>query len=276
MVVTGSVRRPAVSGMFYPDEPDALRRQIRQFLDRAPRPKLSGQILGIVSPHAGYLYSGLTAAAGYGALAGATVETVVVVSPSHREYFAGVSVYPGAAYETPLGRCEVDSDLRQEILEACPDVRSQEAGHREEHAIEVQLPFLQQVLGDFKLLPLVMGDQSRSTCMALGACLGTALRGKRVLLVASTDLSHYHSARVAEAIDCVMIEDVKRFDEEQLMSDLESGTTEACGGGPTVAVMAALRIIGATRMEVLHHCNSGDITGDTRSVVGYLSAVARA
>jgi AmmeMemoRadiSam system protein B len=269
-----SNRRPAVSGMFYPENPDALRRQVQQLFDRAPRKSVAGHILGIVSPHAGYLYSGLTAAAAYALLAGTKVETVVVVSPSHREYFAGVSVYPGDGYETPLGSVPVDQDLREELVKVCPLVRSNKVGHGEEHAIEVQLPFLQQALGEFKLLPLVMGDQSRTTCMALGKCLGAVVRGKNAVLVASTDLSHYHSSRVAEAMDSVMIEDVKRFDEDQLMTDLESGTTEACGGGPTVAVMAALKVLGARHMEVVHHCNSGDITGDTRSVVGYLSAVA--
>jgi AmmeMemoRadiSam system protein B len=269
-----SIRRPAVSGMFYPENPDALRRQVQQLFERAPRKSVAGHILGIVSPHAGYLYSGLTAAAAYALLAGTKVETVVVVSPSHREYFAGVSVYPGDGYETPLGSVPVDQDLREELVKVCPLVRSNNAGHGEEHAIEVQLPFLQETLGEFKLLPLVMGDQSRTTCMALGKCLGAVVRGKNAVLVASTDLSHYHSSRVAEAMDSVMIEDVKRFDEDQLMTDLESGTTEACGGGPTVAVMAALKVLGARHMEVVHHCNSGDITGDTRSVVGYLSAVA--
>jgi AmmeMemoRadiSam system protein B len=269
-----SIRRPAVSGMFYPENPEALRRQVQQLFDRAPRRSVAGHILGIVSPHAGYLYSGLTAAAAYGLVAGTKVETVVVVSPSHREYFAGVSVYPGDGYETPLGSVPVDQDLREELVKVCPLVRSNKVGHGEEHAIEVQLPFLQQTLGEFKLLPLVMGDQSRATCMTLGKRLGAVVRGKNAVLVASTDLSHYHSSRVAEAMDSVMIEDVKRFDEDQLMTDLESGTTEACGGGPTVAVMAALKVLGASHMEVVHHCNSGDITGDTRSVVGYLSAVA--
>jgi hypothetical protein len=221
------------------------------------------------------MYSGLTAAAGYSTLAGADIETVIVVSPSHREVFPGVSVYPGAAYETPLGSLAVDAELRGALLKATPIVRAVESGHRDEHAIEVQLPFLQQVLGTFKLLPLVMGEQSRASCMALGAALGEVVHGKNVLLVASTDLSHYHPARVAESIDGVTIEDVKRFDEEQLMTDLESGMAEACGGGPAVAVMAALKILGAKRMDVVHHCTSGDITGDTRSVVGYLSAVAR-
>jgi AmmeMemoRadiSam system protein B len=220
------------------------------------------------------MYSGLTAAAAYRLLSGKSFSTVVVVSPSHREYFTGISVYAGDAYRTPLGDIPVDGTMRQALLAACPLVHPSEAGHREEHAIEVQLPFLQETLGSFALLPLVMGEQRRETCLALGRCLGELPGIPGSLLVASTDLSHYHAARVARAMDQVMVEDIRRFDYEQLMMDLESGTTEACGGGPTVAVMAALHRAGARRMNVVHHCNSGDITGDVRSVVGYLSAVA--
>ncbi len=274
MATKAMARQPAVSGLFYPAEPEALRRQMRYLFEKAPRKQITGTVRGVVAPHAGYVYSGVTAAAGYGLLRGRSFETVVVISPSHREAFRGVSVYSGDAYETPLGMVRVDTAMRKELLCACPMAVSTEVGHREEHAVEVQLPFLQETLGEFMLLPIVMGDQDRSTCLELGRALGEILEGKNALVVASTDLSHYHSSRVAEAIERVAVEDVRRFDFEQLMTDLETGTTEACGGGPTVAMMAALRKLGVKHMEVVHHCNSGDVTGDTRSVVGYLSAVA--
>ncbi len=274
MASRATARQPAVSGLFYPAEPEALRRQMRYLFEKAPRKQITGTVRGVVAPHAGYVYSGVTAAAGYSLLQGRSFETVIVISPSHRESFRGVSVYSGDAYETPLGTVKVDTAMRKELLRACPVAESTEAGHREEHGVEVQLPFLQEVLGDFMLLPIVMGDQDRKTCMELGRALGEILEGKDALVVASTDLSHYHSSRVAEAIERVAIEDVRRFDFEQLMTDLETGTTEACGGGPTVAMMAALQKRGVTHMEVVHHCNSGDVTGDTRSVVGYLSAIA--
>ncbi len=274
MVFRSSVRAPAVSGMFYPAKPADLRDTVRRLFDQAPRREIRGTIMGVISPHAGYMYSGLTAAAAFALLRGSGVERVVIVSPSHREYFGGVSAYPGEAYGTPLGTVPVDAGLRAKLVQACPVVRLDHAGHRDEHALEVQLPFLQEVLGDFEILPLVMGDQGREVCRELGMGLASVLKGTTVLCVASTDLSHYHSARVADTFDRVMIEDVKRFDAEQLMADLEGGTTEACGGGPVVAVMTALKALGANHMDVVHHCNSGDITGDTRSVVGYLSAVA--
>jgi AmmeMemoRadiSam system protein B len=170
----------------------------------------------------------------------------------------------------------VNDLLRSELLEECSVVEAGPAGHREEHAIEVQLPFLQEVLGEFTILPLVIGDQSRENCFGLGEALARIVRDQSTLLLASTDLSHYHSSEVADELDGIMIEGVKAFDSERLMSDLDSGRTEACGGGPTVAVMKALRAMGIETMKILHHCNSGDVTGMRDQVVGYLSAAALA
>ncbi len=270
------VRHPAVAGLFYPGSPSQLRKDLENFFKEAKPAPRAGTVRGVIAPHAGYLYSGFTAASSYARLAGSTYDSVVIVSPSHREAFEGVSVYPGSAYETPLGTVPIDESLRDHLLNVCPLVRATEAGHRSEHAVEVHLPFLQQVLPAFRLLPLVMGDQSRDVCRGLAKGLSEVLKGRNVLLVASTDLSHYYPSAVADRLDEVVIEDLRRFDEERLMDDLEAGKAEACGGGPTVAVMAALRALGATRVEVVHHCNSGNITGDSASVVGYVSAVAYA
>jgi AmmeMemoRadiSam system protein B len=276
--VTGKVdRKCAVCGQFYPADVGELRENLRDLIARVELRKSSeGRIAGIIAPHAGYTYSGLTAAHGYSLLRELKYSTVVIVSPSHREYFDGISVYPGDSYSTPLGVVSVDEGLRERLLNRLPALKSSSAGHREEHAIEVQLPFLQFVLGDFRFLPIVMGDQKREYCYALGEALGIELNGEGALLVASTDLSHYHPSDAANRLDAVVIDDVGRFDFEGLMQDIEFQRTEACGGGPTVAVMLALKRLGAKRMSILHHCNSGDITGDSRQVVGYLSAAAYA
>jgi len=273
MTAPADIRRSAVAGMFYPSDPDELRRDVERMLD-APARKIPGVIRGVIAPHAGYIYSGQTAAHGYGLLRNAHYDIVVVVSPSHREYFDGVSVYPGGGYRTPLGVVPVDGGLRDELLKILPRALASKAGHGEEHAIEVQLPFLQMALGSFALLPLVVGNQSPELCFALGDALGRILRGREALLVASTDLSHYYPASVADALDGIVIDDIRNFDEKRLMADLEAGRAEACGGGPAVAVMAALHRLGVSKIEVLHHCNSGDVSGDTSAVVGYLSAVA--
>ncbi len=267
-------RRPAAAGMFYPADSNTLNRQLSGLFDRAPAQPIGGEVRGVIAPHAGYLYSGLTAAAGYAHVRGKTYEAVVIVAPSHRDYFEGASVYSGDAYQTPLGVVEVDADLRAALLKVSDRVVAGEAGHRSEHAIEVQLPFLQVALGTFTLLPIVMGDQHRDLCFGLSDDLRRVVEGRNVLLVASTDLSHYHSAKIADAIDSVTIADVGAYDHQRLMDDLESGAAEACGGGPTVSVMGALRGLGVQHIEVVHHCNSGDVAGERNNVVGYLSAVA--
>ncbi len=268
------IREPAVAGLFYPDRPEVLREDLDKLYDLAGAQKPRGKVRGIIAPHAGYQYSGYTAACGYARLSGSRYDTVVVVSPSHREYFDGVSVYPGSAYRTPLGVVPVDTGLRDRLVAASPIVEASGKGHREEHAVEVHLPFLQRVLPPFRLLPLVVGHQSREINFRLGHDLAAALAGVDALLVASTDLSHYYPASVARRLDAVVIEDLEKFDPERLMDDIESGKAEACGGGPVIAVLTALKALGVKKLEVVHHCTSGDITGDTSSVVGYVAAVA--
>ncbi len=268
-----AVRRAAVAGVFYPDSAAELAQEIDTLLQQVPRTAVHGKPVALVAPHAGYMYSGPTAASAYCLLEGFEYSTVVVVSPSHREYFAGVSVYSGNAYETPLGRVPVDAALRDRLLAISKVVTSSAAGHGAEHAVEVHVPFLQKALGSFRFLPLVMGDQSRETCYALGEDLGKVLQGESSLLVASTDLSHFHSAAEADRRDGIVLGDLESFEPERLMGDLEEGRAEACGGGPVVAVMIAARALGARRLRILGRTHSGQITGDRHSVVGYCSAV---
>jgi hypothetical protein len=272
MLSRGSIREPAVAGMFYPLERSVLDREVDALLNRVEVEEIKGELRGLISPHAGYIYSGYTAAHGYRLLKGKSVQTVVIIAPSHREYFRGVSVFSGSAYRTPLGILEVDDELRSELVRDGGVIEASLSGHREEHAIEVQLPFLQKVLAEFKILPIVMGDQQREFCVALGERLGRILNGKNALLVASSDLSHYYSYDVACKLDQVVVNDVRGFDEERLLKDLDTQQAEACGGGPIAAVLIAAKKLGADKVEVLNYCNSGDVTGDKDGVVGYLSA----
>ncbi len=268
------IRRAAVAGTFYPEDPEELRGIIGAFLDEVRDRRLPAKIRGIVVPHAGYVYSGLTAAHAFAALKQSAYPTIVIVAPSHWDLFYGVSVYPGDAYETPLGPVGVDEELRSELLAECDAAVASDAGHRSEHAVEVQLPFLQHVVRNFKLLPLVIGEQTREVCFALADALATILEGRDVLLVASTDLSHYHPVHVATEKDSHFRRCIGLFDPDRLMAEMERGVTEACGGGPAAAVMAALRKLGAQEMHELHYANSGDVSGDYERVVGYLSAAA--
>jgi AmmeMemoRadiSam system protein B len=272
MTPKSGIRPPAVAGFFYEATPRSLRDAVTRMLGEAPAEPLGGRLVALIAPHAGHIYSGAVAAAGFRLLKGSGVETVVIVAPSHREYFDGISVYAGSAYETPLGTVEVDAALRSELLENEAVIEASWRGHGPEHAIEVQLPFLQAMLPAVRILPIVMGDQRRAYCMHLGERLAAILTNRPCLLLASTDLSHYHPAEVAGRLDGIAIDDVAAFDEEKLMADLDAERTEACGGGPTVAVLRAAKLLGADAVRILDHRNSGDVNGDYGKVVGYLSA----
>ena len=267
---TEIVRPPAVAGMFYSDDPDELRSTVDAMLDEADPPRVKGTLIGIIVPHAGHAYSGPTAAHAYRLLRGRTIGTVIAVGPSHREYFEGISVYPGCAYRTPLGDVPIDGAIRDRLVRS--GVTAVQAGHRQEHSLEVQLPFLQRVLGSFTLVPIVMGAQQPSLCHLLGKAIADASLDQDVLLVASSDLSHFHPYDDAMRLDRQVAELIGSYDTTGLMDRLESEGVEACGGGPVVAVMEAARQLGADHATILHSCNSGDMTGDRDSVVGYLSA----
>jgi hypothetical protein len=266
------VRQPAVAGAFYDADPDVLRRHVDSLLDQARGATVKGSIKGLVSPHAGYMYSGSTAAVGYRLLRGKSYDAVILVGPSHREFFTGASIYPGDSYRTPLGDVPVHKEMRDELVKEGGTIMLSDAGHRGEHCLEVQLPFLQRVLGEFSIVPIIIGNQRREFCLALGNALAKAASRRNVLLVASSDLSHYHPYDEAVKLDRQVIGLVEALDEKTMMDQIEEEQIEACGGGPVVSVMHAAKLLGANRSQVLFYCNSGDVTGDKDAVVGYLSA----
>lgn len=273
------VRPPAVAGSFYPGSPSELAKTIAEQFAAAPKPSIGGKPMAIISPHAGYIYSGGIAAKGYKVLEGEEYQTVIVISPSHMIAFNGVSAFAGKAYTTPLGEVPIDEELTDKIASYSNDIKVSNTGHevggfRSEHALEVQLPFLQTTLGKFKLVALIMGEQRYSVCESLGNAIGEALKGRDdVLIVASSDLSHFHTSKVAKQLDSVVTDDVKNFNYKKLSGDLESGKTEACGGGPIIAAMIASEKLGAKSVEITGYGDSGDVTGDHSNVVGYLSAI---
>jgi hypothetical protein len=266
------VRQPAVAGMFYPSLPEELAGEINEMLDNAGTEEAPENLYGIVVPHAGYIYSGQTAAKAYKLLKDKKYKTVVVISPSHREYFPGISVFDGDAYLTPLGEIEIDSEMRDRIAEGSKIIFKGVNGHRSEHALEVQLPFLQVALGDFKLLPVVMGDQSKLFVDELSERLSDVV-DENTLIVSSSDLSHYYSKPVAEKLDSIIVNRINNFDYNGLMNDLEENRCEACGGGAIVSLMKSADILNRKNAKVLARTDSGDITGDSKEVVGYLSAI---
>ncbi len=276
------VRPPAVAGSFYPGSPVELAKTLAKYFHDAPKPNLDGKPLAIIAPHAGYIYSGEIAARGYKILEGEEYKTVIVISPSHTTYFKGVSVFGGKAYSTPLGDVPIDRELTKKIASSGGPISFSDRGHykgagRSEHALEVQLPFLQVALGKFSLVALVMGDQDLQTCTALGESIGKAVGNRSdVLIVASSDLSHFHDQATATRLDSVVASDIKGYDFSKLSDDLENQKAEACGGGPIIAAMIAAREMGASQATVTGQGDSADAAGDKSSVVGYLSAVITA
>ena len=266
------VRAPAVAGMFYERSPAALRKNIDEMLNRVQLPKIEGTVRAVVSPHAGYVYSGFTAAHAFKLLEGRKYDCVIAVGPSHREYFDGISIYSGDAYETPLGKVPINHEVRSELLRGEKNIVASVAGHRAEHSLEVQLPFLQRVLEEFSVVPIIMGDQRRQLCEQLSVALARVMANKNVLLVASSDLSHFHAYDEAVLLDKRVIQEVEHFNSDVFIDELEKKSFEACGGGPIAVAMKTAQQLGANRVEVLHYCNSGDITGDKSGVVGYLAA----
>jgi hypothetical protein len=266
------VRPAQVAGYFYPSNPDKLKKDINLMLDfTKPKEKIN-KIFGLVAPHAGYVYSGKTAAHAYNLLVGKKYERVVIISPSHSEYFPGISVFEGDAYETPLGILKVDKEFREKLLTDDGVIFTGYEGHRREHALEVQLPFLQSVLQDFKIIPVVMGDQSKRNIDVLARKLAE-VTDDDTLIVASSDLSHFYTKSQAERLDSIVEKRIREFDFQSLQVDLETHTCEACGGGPIVALMKAAHLKNIRHSMVLSRTDSGDVTGDNSEVVGYLSAV---
>ncbi|MGD0037430.1 MAG: AmmeMemoRadiSam system protein B [Bacteroidota bacterium] len=267
-----TVRPPTAAGLFYEDSPEVLQMNIDEYLEHARVPKLKSIVRALVSPHAGYVYSGFAAAHAYKMVEKINYDCVIIVGPSHREYFNGISIYPGDAYETPLGTIPINKEIRELLLEEKNAIIASNEGHRSEHSIEVQLPFLQRVLGDFSFVPIVMGDQRRQLCNELAEAIARVGTNRNILFVASSDLSHYHPYDEAVLLDNRVISELEKFNSETFINKMEEHSFEACGGGPIAAIMSAARRLGANKSEILYYCNSGDITGDKSGVVGYLAA----
>lgn len=269
-----NVRKAAVAGTWYPGTAASLASAVDRHLTDADRAAVdvSGDLVALIAPHAGLVYSGPVAAHAYRLLRDRAFEVAVVVGPSHFVGFEGVSLYPSGGFDTPFGVVPIDVACGHAIASATPIVHDHPAAHAREHSLEMQLPFLARLAPGVPIVPLLMGHQRAATAAGLGVALALALRGRKALLVASTDLSHYHDADTARALDRVVIDCVARFDADGLQAALDARPEHACGGGPTVAVMRAAHAAGARDAVILNYADSGDVSGDKSSVVGYLAA----
>jgi hypothetical protein len=269
------IRPPFVAGGFYPADANELGKMIDGFLARAPAENLEGSLVALICPHAGYQYSGGVAAYSYIQLKGKRYDRVVVIAPSHFEAFPFSSIYDGEAYRTPFGEVHVDHDFAARLAKLSSAIKISGRGHGEveghgEHALEDQLPFLQRVLGEFKMVPIVMGDQRYDNCRALGIALAKAVQGTNTLILVSSDLSHYHHYDEAKQMDHQILKTIEEWDYLSLSQNIERNIWNGpCGGGPIVAAMIAAERLGAHRAQILKYANSGDVTGDKSRVVGY-------
>jgi len=272
------IRKAGVAGAFYPADKNDLKKVIKEYLAGAQSKKISSPVTALIAPHAGYVYSGHVAAESYAQLKDREIERAIVLAPSHVEYFQGASIFSGDAYETPIGQIKIDKKFAAELCKNNQLIFLSEQGHalhssgRPEHSLEIQLPFLQEVLGEFELVPIVLGDQSWETCRELAYALADAIKDDKTIIIASTDLSHFHSYDEAVSLDRKVIHAVSEWDYYNLSRNLQARIWEACGGGPVVTAMMAAEKLGANKAVELKYANSGDVSiGDRSRVVGYVS-----
>jgi len=264
------IRQPAVAGQFYPASASQLEEEVKAHLERSAEPV---EAVAAMVPHAGYAYSGPVAGAVYGRLQ--IPDTVVILAPNHTGLGAPISVWSAGAWVTPLGEVAVDEGLASALLESFPPAVSDDRAHLTEHAIEVQLPFLQVLRSDVKILPVVLATDSLATLQELGECLSTLAEEHTgsVLLLASTDMTHFQPQAVAERYDKLALERVLALDGEGLCQVVLENDISMCGYMPTAAALYYARCCGADSAELIRYETSGDHTGDFRSVVGYAGAI---
>lgn len=267
------IREPVVAGMFYPEGRGALTNQLESLFADVDASEEDGadHLIGAVVPHAGYSYSGPVAAYAYRALQKIRPQQIIIIGPSHREYFKGCSVYNGEIAHTPLGDVSLDISLGEKIS-SFKGMQYSARGHLQEHAIEVQIPFLQHIYShDYSVVMITMGEQSIQTVNALAKAIHS-IWSEEMLLLASSDLSHYYQYDKAKAMDSRFAELIERYDTENLWKALERHEVEACGFGPVMTLLELGKSITTPRIKVYESLNSGDITGERARVVGYLSA----
>ena len=266
------IRNAVVSGSFYPSQAEDLLGLLKSFLIQSTicvRPKIKG----LISPHAGYVYSGKTAGIGFSTLDVNNVENVVILSPSHYVSFLGVSIFDGDAYQTPLGDVSIDTDIVKTFSNESSLVKFMPESHDREHGIEVQLPFLQAIFKDkpFSIIPIVFGDKSIQTVKEIVRLILENCNQKKTLIIASSDMSHFYRYDRAREMDLAALDYLKKWDIERLMIKEEEREIEFCGFAPVLVLTQVMKQWGCHNIDVLDYCNSGDISGDHSRVVGYSS-----
>ena len=260
------IRQPAVAGQFYTDEPKRLRGELQRMVtaDAVRR-----RVIGVVAPHAGYVYSGRVAGAVYGAIE--IPRTVVILGPNHHGFGAAAAIYPEGEWLTPLGSVSMDTRLSSLVRKHVPFVEADTSAHRFEHSLEVQVPFLQYCRADVNIVPICLGFSDYDRCRLLGEGMAGAIRefDEDVLIVASSDMTHYESAAAARDKDEQAIAEVLALNPEGLVRVCRRKNITMCGVIPATVMLVAAKALGATKAELVSYATSGDVTGDNRQVVAY-------
>ena len=271
------IRPSPLAGRWYPANPIHLADSIDGYIKQAQVPDIPGEVTALISPHAGHLYSGPVAGYAFKTLQGRQIDLIVILSPFHQPHPDPILTSGHDAYQTPLGEVPVDKDSQKWLdttLQERSTVSLSRIRNDKEHAVEILLPFFQRVYPEgFQILPLMVGDQSPALMKTLGSILSDLMKSRDILLVASTDLSHFHPAGEARELDQTIIDHIKALDPEGLYQAQQAGAGAACGLGPLAAVIWAAIQEGTVRTRILNYAHSGDVTGDNASVVGYTSGV---
>jgi len=272
------VREPVVAGQYYPAESEELASQVDNFLNQASRLEVSGKILGLIAPHAGYEFSGQVAGAAFVQIKNENIETVILLGNSHHQYFDGAAIYPSGYFKTPLGEVEIDDDLAQKIINYDKNLRADQAPHDVEQILEVEIPFLQRTLKNFKIVPILLGNTEASAIEILARAISQSIGNKNVLVIASSDMSHYPPYEKANWADkktyeAILTGEVKML--EAAMAELEkskiaNAQTFLCSQQAVRTLMLIMKNLGASDIKLLKYANSGDVPGGDKSrVVGY-------
>ena len=271
-----AVRPSPIAGSWYPGNATVLRSEVSRYLDSARLPALPGPVLGVISPHAGYHYSGPTAGYAYRAVQGQSYDLVVVASPLHDYLPYPFLTSAHQSYATPLGEIEVETDLLQQLNEKLQKRNGEHLtaiANDHEHSLEIQLPFLQTALSQpFRLLPLMVREQNPAALQEMGEVLAEIVAGQHLLLVASTDLSHFYPEEEANLLDATMMAQFAAFSPQGVLQAEASQTGFACGSGAVAVILWAAKALGGKQVTLLHHSTSGKTSGDHERVVGYGAA----
>lgn len=264
------LKEPNVSGQFYSDNPNELSEQIDGFISEANVSSYKNPIQILIAPHAGYIYSGPVAGYSFKSVRGLSYKTVVILAPSHFYGFDGISVWPKGAFKTPLGNADVDEEMASKLIGSHPKVSYDPKAFDREHSLEVEIPFLQKTFKDFKIVPVIIGQAALQTLEQFSTKLAEVIgERKDVLIVVSTDLSHYHNYDAARQMDEVTLQTVKDLEINKLWQGNFSGAMEMCGFMPVTTALLYAKHKGLTHADILHYANSGDVTGEKNRVVGY-------